>query len=201
MPGNWHVRFLGEPGTAMCPAYLTVRRTDCRFACLSMRRADWCGRRPPEMIPALAKAGDRRAMGLRFYSHRLRTAMTAERTTQRSTAEPSGRGRGLPKSLPKLTSSQSTEQNSEHLSELKALANNSDDLKSARCKAVNTGSIPVVASVPPANRGLLCGQPVVSPARLPKCSPNGAEIRPNQATSTPHGATGARRRRASHPRS
>jgi hypothetical protein len=24
MPGNWHVRFLREPGTAMCPAYLTI---------------------------------------------------------------------------------------------------------------------------------------------------------------------------------
>ena len=24
MPGNWHVRFLREPGTAMCPAYLST---------------------------------------------------------------------------------------------------------------------------------------------------------------------------------
>src|SRR6185437_4048970 len=42
--------------------------------------------------------------------------------------------RGLPKGLPKLTSSQSIEQNSEHLAELKSPANNSDDLKSTRCK-------------------------------------------------------------------
>jgi hypothetical protein len=48
-------------------------------------------------------------------------------------------------SLPKLRSSQSTQQNSEHLTELKTPGNNSDDLNSTRCKAVYTGSIPVVA--------------------------------------------------------
>ena len=53
--------------------------------------------------------------------------------------------RGLPKRLPKLRSSPSTEQNSEHVTELKTPANNSDDLNSTRCKAVHTGSIPVVA--------------------------------------------------------
>jgi hypothetical protein len=60
-----------------------------------------------------------------------------------------------PKGLPKLRSSQSSKQNSEHLAELKPRANNSDDLKSARCKAVYTGSIPVVAFVLAANRWLL----------------------------------------------
>jgi len=55
-------------------------------------------------------------------------------------------GIGLPKSLPKLRSSQRAEQNSEHRTELKTPANNSDDLKPTRCKAVYTGSIPVVAS-------------------------------------------------------
>jgi hypothetical protein len=58
---------------------------------------------------------------------------------------PTGRARGLPKRLPKLRSSQSTEQNSEHLTELNTPGNKSDDLNSARCKAVYTGSILVVA--------------------------------------------------------
>jgi hypothetical protein len=88
---------------------------------------------------------------------------------------PTARARGLPKRLPKLRSSQSTEQNSEHLTELKTPANNSDDLTSTRCKAVYTGSIPVVASFLPANAALLYRQHVVSPARLAKGSPNGTE--------------------------
>src|SRR5689334_13913767 len=52
---------------------------------------------------------------------------------------------GSPQRSPKLRSFQSTEANSEHLTELKTPANNSGDLKSTRCKAVYTGSIPVVA--------------------------------------------------------
>ena len=32
MPGNWHVRFLREPGKAMCPAYLTDPRLPAVFA-------------------------------------------------------------------------------------------------------------------------------------------------------------------------
>ena len=69
-------------------------------------------------------------------------------------------GRGLPKSLPKLRSSQSAEENSEHLTELKTPANNADDLKSTRCKAVYTGSIPVVAFL------FACKEPVFSQAKL-----------------------------------
>src|SRR5947209_11129736 len=60
---------------------------------------------------------------------------------------PTTRARGLPKRVPKLRSSESTEENSEHLAELKTPGNNSYDLKSTRCKAVYTGSIPVVAFI------------------------------------------------------
>jgi hypothetical protein len=80
-----------------------------------------------------------------------------------------GLAQGLPKSLPKLRSSESTQQNSGHLAELKTPADNSGDLNSARCKAVHTGSIPVVALL------LACKM---------QCSASGA------CRSTPNGAKG-----------
>ena len=81
------------------------------------------------------------------------------------------RGQGLPKRLPKLTSSESTQQNSEHLAELKSPANNPDDLKSARCKAVYTDSIPVVASRSTCNRRVVVQATVVSPPSSPQTLP------------------------------
>jgi hypothetical protein len=99
--------------------------------------------------------GDLDSRALRDYSRR------PDPASCRGIADPSAYG--LPKGLPKLRSSQSIEQNSEHLAELKAPANNSHHLNSARCKAVHTGSIPVVALVLPANRRLWCGQPLFHP--------------------------------------
>jgi hypothetical protein len=85
--------------------------------------------------------------------------------------------RGLPKSLPKLTSSQSTEENSEHLAELKTPANNSDALSSARCKAVYTGSIPVVAFRSTCKSAVVVQAIVVSPSKGPQSPPNGEKSR------------------------
>jgi hypothetical protein len=100
---------------------------------------------PPRYFPSVKPGTGRQKMAVPNSppTSRSHSGMHNDGST---VGHPRGRARGLPRRLPKLTSSQSTEQNSEHLTELKTPGNNPDDLNSARCKAVNTGSIPVVAS-------------------------------------------------------
>jgi hypothetical protein len=53
---------------------------------------------------------------------------------------------GLPKRLPKLSTSGSAQDDSGNLEQLKRPASKGDDPEPSLCKAVYTGSIPVVAS-------------------------------------------------------